>query len=234
MRNSHFKKIFTFIFTASAYLLSNRELEARCGGKIDLAPAYLHIDILESGKTVHSMDMVAFKGDATILLKDGICIKPTILYGQNEGSVFTGGVGLGQCIPLFSNRLTLTPYAGCNFTSIRTHYHLKIPEANIDKHLRERFRSVSPYIALEASFNITNCFRIGGFVQYAWSRTHTFLEGFAQDRSHSEGPNYAVMMEYDITSKWSINAGAGYNLTLTKEKHGIRGAGGKIGIARWF
>lgn len=206
-------------------------LEARCGGKIDLAAAYVHIDVLESGKTVHSMDLPGVKVDATILIKNGICVKPTVLYAEGNGSVCTAGIGLGQCIPMFNNRLTLTPYAGCNFTSIRT--HTNIPLLGL-KHLKERFRSISPFIALEASYNITDYFRIGGFVQYAWSRTHTLIKRFPNDRSHSEGPNYGVMVEYDITKKWSINVGAGYNLTLTKEKHGIRGAGGKVGVARWF
>lgn len=220
-----------FAFVSSLLMFIKPSLEARCGGKIDIGAAYVHLDILEHHKTVQTLNLPGVKADATIMIKDGFCLKPSILYASGKGSLVTGGVGLGHCFPLFNNRLTLTPYGGCNFTSIHT--TIDLPMFGL-KHLKERFRSVSPYIALEAAYNITDRWRICGYVQYAWSRTHTIIKRVANDKSNSKGPNYAAMIEYDLTKKWSIHVGAAYNITLTREKHGIRGAGCKVGVARWF
>lgn len=206
-------------------------LDALCYGKIDVGPAYVHVDILENQKTVKNMDMVAFKGDATILIYKGICLKPTVLYGSANGSVFSSGAGIGHCFPLFNQRLTLTPSIGCNFTHLRTTFSLH--QLGL-KNLKETFRSTSPYASLEATISLGDSWRICGLYQYAWSRTHTTIKNLTRDKSHSRGPNYGLLIEYDFAKNWSVNVGGAYNLTLTKEKHGLRGAGVKLGLVRWL
>ena len=53
-------------------------------------------------------------------------------------------------------------------------------------------------------------------------------------KSKPKGSNYGVMIEHDLNDRWSINLGGAYNTSLTKEKHGIRGYGGRLGCAYWF
>jgi long-subunit fatty acid transport protein len=74
--------------------------------------------------------------------------------------------------------------------------------------------------------------------QYAWSRTHTKLthehNKLVSEKSHSCGPNYTLGVEYYVDDHWAINCGIGYNISLSKEKHGLRGKGAKLGVAYYF
>lgn len=205
-------------------------LHAETKGKVDLAPAYVHIDILESGKTVKRMDLPAVKSEATILIYKGLCLKPNILYGSGRGSIFNAGLGIGYCLPI-SERVCLTPSVGCSFTNLRT--TINIPLLGLF-HLNERFRSISPYVGLDATYSITECWRICAAVQYVFSRTHTKIEHLLTDKSHTKGPNYGIMLERDLNEEWSVQLGAAYNISLSKEKHGLRGYGFKLGLAKWF
>lgn len=253
MHMSNLQRTIKRLFTTGAslcLLFSSSVLSAEIWGKVDVAPAYVHIDVLEHEKTVHRIDMCAFKGDATVIVWKGLCFKPTVLAGgSGGGNIVTTGLGLGFCTPCW-DWLVLTPSAGCLYTNMTTHIDLDIPfplspTGFFHLHrVRENFWSVSPYIALEATFRIRCDFRICAQFQYAWSTTHTTLskhEAFPNgkrfkhtDKSHSDGPSYGVLVEYDLNDCFSINAGAAYNLTLTKEKHGLRGYGGKLGLAYWF
>lgn len=206
-----------------------------CRGKVDIAPAFVHIDVLESGHTVSRMDMLAVKGDATILIKEGygFCIKPTILAGttgRRHGDLFSAGIGLGHCTPICEN-VTLTPSFGIIYTQIRT--RTNIPALGLH-HLKEKFRSWSPYLGIDLTYTFRPCWRICFMYQYAWSRTHTTIEDLVKDKSRSDGPNYGVMLEHDLRENLSVQLGAAYNITLSKEKHGLRGVGVKFGLAYWF
>ena len=127
------------------------------------------------------------------------------------------------------------PLTGVNWGWLKTKLEIENPFnplANID--LTEKFRSISPYVAFEASYTFCPGWRVVGNIQYAWSRTHTTIEPFIKDTSHSEGFSYSGMIEYDLNPCWSVNLGALYNQSLTKEKHGLRGWGCKLGLAYWF
>lgn len=103
---------------------------------------------------------------------------------------------------------------------------------------RETFRSKGPFLGIEASLKFCPRWRIIGYFQYSWSNTKTNLdiENFAKilAKSSSKGPSYSAMIEHDLNDCWSINFGAAYNISLSKEKHGLRGYGCKLGIAYWF
>lgn len=204
----------------------------QCRGKIDAGPAYLHIDILESGHTVKKLDMIGFKADGAVLITNGLYLKPNVLFGggQGQGTLFSGSLGLVQCVP-FKERWLFSPGAGFTFTNLTT--TTNIPALDLH-HLRERFRSIAPYLSLEATFKICQGLRISAAIQYSWSRTHTKIAHLFKSKSHSKGPNYGLLLERDFNDEWSINLGFGYNISLSKEKHGLRGYGAKIGIVRWF
>lgn len=227
-------------------LLSFRPVSAEICGKVDIAPAYVHIDVLQNHKTIHRMDLAAFKGDATIVVWKGLCFKPTLLVGGNNGSLVSTGLGIGHCTPIW-DWLMITPSVGVLYTNLHTTLDLpgQLPEELGGAHylienVKEKFWSISPYIGLDFTFNIRCDWRIYAQVQYSWSKTHTTLEkkgenGFVnKDKSHSEGPSYGLLLEHDLNDSFSINLGGAYNISLTKEKHGLRGAGCKLGIAYWF
>lgn len=204
----------------------------KCGGKVDMGPAYVHIDVLESGRTVHRMDLAAFRADATVVIWKGLCLKPTLLYGTGHGYLLTTGMGLGFIFPIQKN-FCVTPSIGYNYTYLRTHINVRTPFF-ILRHLKEKFRSNTPYVACDASYTFCPAWRICGNIQYSWSSTHTTIRPLISQSSHSDGPSYSLMLEHDIDNAWSVNVGGAYNSSLSKEKHGIRGAGVKLGLAYWF
>lgn len=210
----------------------NHSVEATCG-KVDVGPAYVHIDVLESGKTVKTLNMAAVRADASYLIKEGsgLCIKPYVLYASGGGELFNGGLGLGYCWPV-NDRLIVTPLIGCAYTYMHTHIHVEMQGHKF--RFKEKFRSYSPYVGAEATWKIADGWRVCFMIQYAWSRTRTVINKLIKAKSHSKGPSYSAMLEYDINDQWSVNIGGAYNITLSHERHGLRGAGVKLGIARWF
>lgn len=248
-----FKHNFIANMTAAmtlAYLISSKESAAALCGKVDAGAAFVHIDVLQSGHTDHTMDLAAFKGDATILLFEGygIALKPTVLVGgSDDGNIFSGGVGLAHCTPIYEGFM-LTPSVGVMFTDLKTEIDLPVEFMGLEigkiKNIREKFRSISPYVGLDATYTFCKNWRVCLMVQYSWSRTHTTFkkkhvpfdlpEIDDKSKSHSQGFNYGAMLEYDLCKQWTVQVGAAYNLSLSKEKHGLRGYGFKLGAAYWF
>ena len=249
------------------------EAEPACipKGKADIGAAYVHIDILFSGHTVHKMDVAAIKGDLNYRVWSGLVVKPTFLFGggRNDNEVATGGFGVGFTIPLsevvsinpvlggFGCKIpcvnfSITPLVGCNWGYLRSTFKYPHPMTDalgIAPRVRERFRSQSPYVGFEASWTFRPTWRVVFCYQYAWSRTHTQLRlagidpadlpiGLKKEdtnsRSRTQGSNISGMIEHDLNDSWSVNLGAAYNNSLSKEKHGLRGWGVKLGVAYWF
>jgi hypothetical protein len=219
-----------FFSFCSTLLACSMSLCADSKAKVDAGPAYVHLDILESGKTIDRMDMPAIRADANYLFDNGFCIKPTVLYGANKGSLLTLSGSIGQYIPL-NDQWSLLPNAGISYSYIHT--RIDLPDFGL-LDLHEKFRSISPFLGIDVYYTFVPTWRICASIQYAWSRTHTEIQHLPKSKSHCQGPNYSVLLEKDITSTWSVNLGAGYNISLTKEKHGIRGIGMKLGLAYWF
>lgn len=228
MKKSFILNLLTFLFISST---TQAEI---CGtgifGKIDIGPAYAVIDVLESGRTEHTRYLKGFKGDATIVLWKGIFIKPNILWGEGNARLTAGGIGIGQCLPI-NDCLTLLPSVGINFSYFRT--KIDVEEVFLFD-LTEKFRSSSPYICMEFTYKITPKWILMGMYQYAWSHTKTTIDPIISDKSHTCGPNYALGIEYCMNDNWSLTFGVGYNITLSKEKHGLRGKGAKLGLAYYF
>ena len=237
-------------------------------GKADIGVAYVHVDVLFSGHTVHTMDVAAVKGDLNYRVWSGFVVKPTFLFGggRNDNEVATGGFGVGFTIPVSElislNRyipfripcvnLNFTPLVGINWGYLRSTFKYPHPMTDalgLAPRVRERFRSQSPYVGFELSYTFRPTWRVVVSYQYAWSRTHTQLRLAGVDpanlpiglqksdtnsRSRSKGSNIAGMIEHDLNENWSVNLGAAYNNSLSKEKHGLRGWGVKLGVAYWF
>ncbi|WP_068467660.1 outer membrane beta-barrel protein [Candidatus Protochlamydia phocaeensis] len=206
-------------------------LLAELRGKIDLGPTFLDVDILESGKTVETLYMKALKGDANILVGlAGLCVKPGFIVGTGHGDIASFSIGIGHYTPI-TKKFSLLPSIGVTFSYLRT--RVSFEELGLF-HLKERFRSISPFLGLEFSYALSEKWTLVGLFQYAWSRTHTKISPIISDKSHSNGPNYSLGLDYSLNKNWSLTFGVGYNITLSKEKHGIRGKGAKLGLAYYF
>lgn len=222
-----------------------------CGAKWDMAPVFVHVDVLHEGHTIKKLDMGGFKTNGTIMIKEGwgFCIKPDILYAQGHGELISGSIGIGHVTPI-TDKLCITPTVGESMTNLRTSYTDKesfIQYGLKRVHLKNRFRSTAPFVALEATYKICDGFRVGASFMYSWSRCHTRLENkhiklgdqtikiVKKSKSNSAGPTWSAMIEKDLSECWSVNAGVSYNSSLdSSKKEGLRGYGFKLGVARWF
>lgn len=212
---------------------SQQPLQAECLCKIDIGPAYAHIDVLESKNTVKELNMPAVRGDASLVVWNGWLFKPTITYGkESDGELVSYGAGVGRCIPIM-DRIIITPTVGITYTDLSATIELDLGPMGEIK-FRERFCSLAPYTGIEVILKVTPGFRICANAQYAWSHSKTKIKDLLSSHSDAEGPNYGFLLEYDLNCDWSVNLGGMYNESLSKEKNGIRGHGIKLGIARWL
>src|ERR1700733_763364 len=151
-------------------------------GKLDFAPAFVHIDLLKSGHTIHKLDLPGVKADCYYRIWQGLVIKPEILYAHGHGSdeVISGGVGIGFCIPC-KDCGCITPVVGCNWGNMKTHTTINPQPEFFLHHVSNKFRSISPYIGIEGSYTFIKGWRIVATYRYSWSRTHTSLKKDAQN-----------------------------------------------------
>ncbi|MFQ5729652.1 MAG: hypothetical protein ACE5GN_04765 [Waddliaceae bacterium] len=228
------KSLCSFIVILSPlFTIMEHPLQAECMWKVDVGPAFAHIDVLESKQTIKKLDMPSVRGDASLILGTGWCVKPTILYGKaRDGELVTFGVGVGRCLPI-CDRMIITPLAGVTYMNLTTSLHFDYGPYGKVK-FRERIQSLAPYGGVEIILKIAKDWRLCASAQYAWSHAKTKIKNLLHSKSNAEGPNYGLLLEYDINCNWSVNVGAAYNLSLSREKDGLRGRGAKIGIARWF
>lgn len=218
-----------FIFLC-LFSLFHFSLQAKIQGRADAGPAFIHIDVLESGHTVRKRELYGIKGDTTVVFSNGVAIKPSFLGGTGDANLINGSFGLGFCIP-FCEKWTITPLVGVSCTYFES--NLSLPHFP-HLHLKEKIKSYGPYLGLDLCWTFLDHWRLYVCYQYMWSRVHTIVKPLLDKRNNTQGPNYALAVERDITDRWSINLGAAYNISLSKEKHGIRGYGIKLGATYWF
>lgn len=206
---------------------------AECRGKVDLGGVYVRVDVIESNRTIQTLDMGGFRGDASVLFYKGFCLKPSLLMAWDKDGhhLYNEALGLGHYIPI-SKELCVLPSIGIACSQMTT--ELEVELFGFDFSFKERFSSFSPYIGLDITYSIGDCFLITGVVQYAWARTHTHIKGVAHSKGNSSGPNLGLLFDYYLNQQWSVNLGVGYNSSLSKEKHGLRAKGIKAGVGYWF
>lgn len=220
--------LFRVLFAIICFSVSSAQ--AFIHGKIDVGPTIMNIDVLESGKTIETLHMKGVKGDANFLLYEGLYVKPSILWGKGHGELTSGSLSVGYYLPI-TKKFKILPNVGITWSYLRTTVDIE-PLMMFD--LKERFRSASPFIGMELCYSITEKWTVMAIYQYAWSRTHTKIAKIVSDHSHSCGPNYSLGVDYSINKNWSVTFGVGYNIMLSKEKHGLRGYGAKLGAAYYF
>lgn len=199
--------------------------------KIDGGPVYMHLDFLTLGKVTKTMNMGGFRFDLNIRPVGGLVVKPVILYGKSKKSYVKGGnISVGHLIPI-GTKILLLPSVGWNYSKIQS----PVDMPSFPKEVYpEIFRSNGPLAGLDVYFNFAKNWRICASVQYIWSKTQMNIGSLFETHSKSKGPSWGIMIEKDFCESWSVNLGAAYNVSLSKELHGVRGAGVKLGIAKWF
>lgn len=208
-------------------------LQSECVGKVELAPAFIHIDVLEKGHTVKKINMGAGRAEGHYNIGQGWILKPYAIYGKGDGGELTSlSLGFGRCIPI-KDKITVTPSIGFTYTWLNTTIDLDLPGLG-EMEFKENFRSGSPYIGLEATYRIRKNLRITGNIQYAWCRSKVKIKQLLNDTSKSRGPILSALLEYDLNQCWSVNVGFAYNESFSREKDGLRGYGAKAGLAWWF
>lgn len=219
-----------FRFVIGCLFLTTSLLYGACPGKIDIGPTIIDLDILESGKTVETLHMNGVKADANLLVYQGLCLKPGVMWGKGRGELATATIAVGYYLPIYKD-LRILPHVGF----VWSHLHTRVDFEEFGLfNLRERFRSRSPFIGLEFCYTFAERWTLMGAYQYAWCHTHTKIGSIVSEKSHSDGPNYSLGIEYGFDKHWAISFGVGYNITLSHEKHGIRGKGAKLGVAYYF
>jgi Outer membrane protein beta-barrel domain len=210
------------------------EGEVPLDGKVDIGLTYIHVDVLRSGKTDHTMDLAGVKAELNYRIWKCLLLRPSINYGhgRHKNELVNGGLALGVYLPLCEG-LIVTPLAGIHFGYLKTTLKVQHPQFPIIQlHLDEKFHSSSPFIGFEISYTFVPTWRVVGNIQYGWSHTRTTIKPLVKDWGHSEGFFYGAMIEHDLDDHWSLNLGGAYNNSLSKEKNGLRGF--KLGIAYWF
>jgi hypothetical protein len=212
-----------YYFLFPLLLLSSYLSAGCCDARVDIGPAFASIDMLESGKTVRTYNLGAIKGDAAVVYQ-GFAIKPSFLYADGKANLTSGSIGVGFCIPVLED-VYVTPSYG--FTETRF------------KSSIEKFSSHGQYVAMDVSWSFMKGWRVYGMAQWCWSRVHTTLYDtpygtIKLPKSHCKGPNYAIALEHDISDQFSVSIAGGYNTSLSKEKHGLRGKGVKLGLVYWW
>ena len=147
------------------------QLTAEICGKVDAGGTYVHIDLLNSGKTFKRIDMGGFKVDSTIIVWKGLCIKPSILYANGHGELFSGGLGIGHYTPISEKwKCAITPQFGCVYSQLDTNILIDpYPGYFPGFHTSYKFYSVSPYVGIDLSWCFAEGWRIIGSYQYSWS-----------------------------------------------------------------
>jgi len=213
--------------------LASVSLSAEVKGRVEAAPIYMHLDVVQSGKTNHKVDMVGVRTDGTIVPFErvGFCLKPYYFAGWNKNSshLYQYGIGFGHYTPV-NETITIIPIVGVSASRLQTFFD----SAFLGPHLKERFRSRSLYLAGELIYKFNECFYVTGVYQYAWARTETDIDVIGTSKGNSQGSNYAVVIDYYVKNNVSIATAFGYTNSLSKEKHGLKGYGIKCGIAYLF
>lgn len=233
MYNSYFFSLFTAIF----FSLSTTYIYGECQSKFDVAPAYMHLDVIVNNQTIQKNDMPAFRAEYSRYIKKGWWVKAVGLYGKNKAEFSGLTLATGFSLPIHE-KILLSPgigLSGSRFTTILTlPVHNPETDAFVFVKVPQKFEALSPYIGVEVAYKICQGTRLYLSVQYAWSYSEIKFQRLFKEKSDSGGPTFSLMLEHDLSNRWSVNIAGTYNESLSNQKDGLRGYGGKIGLAYWW
>jgi len=214
-------------------------LLAQPKGKIDAGPTYLNVGVYLNGTKVKTSHFYGGSATGTLLpfyglccdtqLLDGIVLKPRLLVAGGDGDIWNTGLGIGYYIPL--GDFSLIPQFGASKGGLRT----SAPDVILGPDVTQHSKSWSSFVGLDLSYTYCD-WMFSVSYQYAWSHTRTsydVLPGLAFNEK-ADGSNVAVQVDYFFNPCWSINAAAAYNESLSKENHGLKIYGFRLGLGYTF
>lgn len=200
---------------------------AEMHGKIDGGIVGLNVTLLEHGHKVKTLSMIGISSNATILVCDGWCIKPKVVVASGDGDLWNLGSGIGYFLPV-SDYLNITPNVGVAYSSIETHRDLPgLPDAD------EIYNAWNPWVGFDIGVNLTPVWTVSLMYQYAWSSCKTQIGPF-RSKTESRGSNYAVQTDYYFRNDWSVNLAVGSYDSQSKELHGTKTKGIRLGVGYFF
>ncbi len=213
------KVIAAFLFT----LVAVNCMYADVHGKIDAGPLLMRVDVLKAGNVVKKLEMRGVRANGTIVLPNGLCLKPDFMYAYHDAIMFSGSLAAGFYYPIMKN-VSIAPFAGVAASSMR------IVDA------KRWSNSWGPYVGIDCTWKLHNKVLLSLGYQYGWSRTYTkvLTSDSTALKAHVQGPSYTGIVDYIINDTWGATFAAAYNISKTKEKYGTRGKGGRLGICYKF
>ncbi|GAB4237376.1 MAG: hypothetical protein Tsb0021_17210 [Chlamydiales bacterium] len=222
------KYVFPLLLTCLSYMITLPS-EAAVKGRVEAAPIYLHLRTIFSGQTNKEVDLYGGRADATLIPieNNGFCIKPFLFGGAGKDSdLISYGCGIGYFFPV--KNFYLIPTVGISRT------RFDIPFVSTIGNLDQKFRSVSYNVGGEIIYKWNECLYFTGVYQYGFAHTTTDIELLGRSTGHSQGSNYAAVIDYYIRECAALSLGFGYNTSLSRERHGLKGYGLKFGLAYLF
>ena len=226
-------------FFVSLLVASTLPLQAGLKGKVDIGPAYVHLETIVDNRTFSKTDLGAIKFDGNVYNDQGWGSKLSVLQSvwdmdSTGEDATTIQLAVGRYIPVTSC-LTLFPEVGIGWSSITTDLELAtmIPLKRVSK-------SPGYFIGFEGCYSITKCFRFCGQFLWGWTKIKSEFKTKESNQlvntvhSTGSGPVLSALLEYDLNNRWSVNIGGAYNLSWDDDNNGLRAWGGKAGIAYWF
>lgn len=211
-------------------------------GKVDVGATAIEAQVLLNGKKVETETFHGVNTTATIApfygacgkdsLVDGLVVKPRALGAtHNEDYIWNTAFGVGYYIPV--GDFSVTPLIGEFYGEISTH----APEVAFGPDVHQHSKFYGTYIGVDLSYTLCDwMFSIS--YQYAWTHNKTTygLPGpfSGPFHEHTSGSSIAGQIDYYLNDNWSINLAAGYNESLTHEKHGLKIYGLRLGMGYTF
>lgn len=225
-------------------LAAGGSLSAGLHGRFDLAPVVMDVKVQEQGHTIKTLDMVGARADATLQVVEGygFVLKPFFMSASGGGDLIQGGINVGHYTPI-SEKISVTPIIGWSGSRLNTNLSREFyKQTMFVSSARERFHASSLNLGLEVAYAFTPSWILTGIYQYGFARTNTRItmnipymgDKTFYSKGHSQGSNAALVLDYYVTQNWIISAGAAYNNSLSKEKHGLKAFGGKLGIGYYY
>ena len=234
-------QIFSALVAAAACLMP-QSAQAEIKGKVDFGPAYAHIDEFRNkdagNERVNKVDLYGIQTGASVVVWQGLVLKPALLMAWGDGAVYEGSLGLGWIIPV-NDKLLVTPIVGGTLSYLETDSF--VPDIAPGVLFAREAYSRSPYVGLEVSWSPCDKWTITGFARYAWSHTR-FEIGTDQaapfpivTKTESTGVNGGGQVDYWIDDHWAINIAGAYSNSRSKDKlNALRGYGGRVGVGYFF
>lgn len=223
------KHFYPFFFACLITLLPQT---AQGAGKLDVGIVQLDVDIVSFGQVTQNLKMRGVSGSGVFQLYKAWILKPGFALAEGDGSYYGANLATGLYLPL-NDQWAITPGIGGSWSQTHSLVDLTFPipltNANQD------MNTLSSLLEVGVVWTPQPCLSFQGAVQWAWVQTKTSLPPILIDnKTESSGFNYLGQVEYFISERHSVNAGAAWYSSRSRESHGSDVLGVRLGTGFRF